>query len=100
MNDQLQFLYDHSADVLYVSNGHPIFTDYFELNDDVILRLDPQTKEVVGFTIVDFVGRFSKNAPPLIVPLNTTFERVSRKRKVIAESKAIYRVKRKTKRKS
>jgi len=97
MDNQLQFLYDHAADVLYVSKGHPIYTDYVELNDDIILRLDPQTKEVVGFTIVDFVGRFAKNAPPLAIPLNTTFERASRTRKpkVVAESKATYKVRRK-----
>jgi uncharacterized protein YuzE len=96
MNHQLQFQYDDIADVLYVSKGHPDHTDYVEVNDDLILRLDPVTKEVVGFTIIDFVGRFAKHAPPLTIPLKTTFERAmpTRKPKVIAESKPIYKVKR------
>ena len=99
MKDELNFLYDHAADVLYVSKGHPAYTDYAELNDDVILRLDPLTKEVVGFTIVDFVGRFAKGALPLRVPLSVTFEQANKKQKarVVAESKATYRVKRSAK---
>jgi uncharacterized protein YuzE len=99
MTTALNFLYDHAADVLYVSKGHPVFTDYVELNEDVILRLDPQTREVVGFTIVDFVGRFTKEALPLHVPLSATFERVNKKQKarVVAESKATYRAKRSAK---
>ena len=96
MKDELNFLYDHSADVLYVSKGHPVYTDYVELNDDLILRLDPQTREVVGFTIVDFVGRFSKDALPLRVPLSVTFEQADKKQRarVVVESKASYRAKR------
>ena len=96
MKNELNFLYDHGADVLYVSKGHPIYTDYVELNDDIILRLDPRTQEVVGFTIVDFVGRFTKEASPLSVPLDVTFDRASRKQRarVVAEKKAFYRTKR------
>ncbi|MEW5718322.1 MAG: DUF2283 domain-containing protein [Chloroflexota bacterium] len=99
MEDELNFLYDHAADVLYVSKGHPVYTDYVELNDDVILRVDPLTKEVVGFTIVDFVGRFAKAALPLRVPLSVTFEQATKKQKarVVAERKATYRVKRSAK---
>ena len=96
MKDGLNFLYDHGADVLYVSKGHPVYTDYVELNDDIILRLDSQTREVVGFTIVDFVGRFAKGALPLRVPLSVTFEQANKKQKarVAVESKATYRAKR------
>ncbi len=99
MKNELNFLYDHAADVLYVSKGHPAYTDYVELNDDVILRLDPQTREVIGFTIVDFVGRFTKNAPALSIPLSVTFEQANKKQKarVVAESKTTYRVKRSAK---
>ncbi|MCI0475696.1 MAG: hypothetical protein L0Y55_05570 [Anaerolineales bacterium] len=96
MKDELNFVYDRDADVLYVSKGHPVYTDYVELNDDLILRLDPRTRQVVGFTIVDFVGRFAKEASPFRVPLSVTFERATKKPKVraVAENKAPYRVKR------
>ncbi len=96
MHNQLNFLYDHEADVLYVSSGHPTYTNYVELNDDVILRLDPKTNQVVGFTIVDFAGRFSKNAPALALPLHAASERKGKVKRprVIAERKATYAVKR------
>ena len=92
----LNFLYDREADVLYVSKGHPEFTDNVELNNNIILRLDPATKEIVGFTIIDFAGRFASKTPSLAIPLHTTFERIATKRKpkIIAESKASYKAKR------
>lgn len=70
---ELKFLYDQEADVLYVSLGHPEYTDYIEVNDDFILRLDPDTKEVVGFTIIDFVAHFSQPEPRLHIPLEASF---------------------------
>jgi|GEM_PF-429292 uncharacterized protein YuzE len=96
MKDELNFLYDHAADVLCVSKGHPAYTDCVELNADVILRLDPQTREVVGFTIVDFARRFAKAAVPLRVPLSVTFEQAGKKQKAraVAEGKAAHRAKR------
>jgi uncharacterized protein YuzE len=96
MENELNFLYDQGADVLYVSKGHPIYSDYVELNDDIILRLDPATQEVVGFTIVDFVGRFTQKALPLSVPLKVTFDRARKKQgaRVLAEKPVPYRTKR------
>ncbi len=76
MNENLRLLYDKEADVLYVSVGHPEHTDHVELDDDFILRLDPQTKKVVGFTRIDFAAHFAQREPPLSVPLKATFERV------------------------
>lgn len=93
MDNQLSFLYDREADVLYVSKGHPEYTDYLELDDDFILRLDPKTKEIVGFTVIDFAGRFAQKEKPLSVPLKVTFER-ARKARVTAERRALYGAKR------
>ncbi len=50
--------YDREADVLYVTKGKPAYTDYVEYTDDIILHFDPQTKELVGFTIIDFLKYF------------------------------------------
>ncbi len=94
MGDQLTFVYDREADVLYVSKGHPEYTDYQEL-DNLILRLDPKTKEIVGFTIIDFEGRFVQTQAPVTIPLNATFARTkSRKPRELAEKKSAFRVKR------
>jgi hypothetical protein len=72
---QLQFLYDHTADVLHVSKGHPILTNSTALDENVILQLDPQTEEIVGFSIIDFVKRFTNREEPSTVPLVATFEK-------------------------
>ena len=74
MNRELKFLYDEGADVLYVSLGHPEYTDYAEVNDDLILRFDPETKEIVGFTIIDFLTHFSQPEPRLRLPLEASFQ--------------------------
>ena len=90
----MKISYDQSADVLYVSLGHPEYTDYVELDDDFILRLDPQTKEVVGFTVIDFASHFATEKPSMMIPLTATFERVRSKPRVkaVAEKKTTYRV--------
>jgi uncharacterized protein YuzE len=74
MGQKLTFLYDKEADVLYVSLGRPDYTDYIEVNDDLILRLNPETKEVVGFTIIDFVAHFSRLGPRFHIPLEAIFK--------------------------
>ncbi len=73
MEQELRFLYDQEADVLYVSQGRPEYTDYVEAGDDLILRLDPQTREVVGFTILDFVAQLSRREAGLRIPLDVVF---------------------------
>ena len=74
MSRELKFLYDEGADVLYVSLGHPEYTDYAEVNDDLILRFDPETKEIVGFTIIDFLAHFSQPESRLRIPLDAGFQ--------------------------
>ncbi len=81
MDDQLNFLYDHKADVLHISRGHPLFFDSVESNDQVILQLNPATKEILGFSIVDFMARFANTESPASVPLTATFARVGTARK-------------------
>ena len=58
--DRLKIVYDREADVLYVTKGTPEHTDYVEYTEDVILRFHPETKQLVGFTLVDFSEHFQK----------------------------------------
>lgn len=60
MEKNLSFFYDREADVLYLSKG----TSYpeqesQEIGDDMIVRLNPKTREVEGITILSFSRRFS-----------------------------------------
>ncbi len=74
MNQPLTFLYDHKADVLYVSCGHPIYTDSVALNENVILHLEPASDTIVGFSIIDFIQRFTNTETPACIPLLATFK--------------------------
>ena len=58
--DRLKIVYDREADVLYVTKGTPEHTDYVEYTEGVILRFHPETKQLIGFTLVDFSEHFQK----------------------------------------
>jgi len=66
--------YDREADVLYVSKGHPEYTDYVEYGENIILRFAPETKELVGFTITDFSLSFAKKDADFQLPFGVNFE--------------------------
>ncbi|MBC8185829.1 DUF2283 domain-containing protein [candidate division KSB1 bacterium] len=74
MNNNLKMFYDQEADVLYVTKGHPKYTDYVEYGDNVILRFHPGTKDLVGFTITDFSMSFKKHDSDIQLPFRVNFE--------------------------
>ena len=59
-NNELQIVYDREADVLYVTKGTPEHTGYVEYTEDVIFRFHPETKQLVGFTLIDFSEHFAR----------------------------------------
>lgn len=58
---QLYYYYDTEADVLYISKGKPSPRALTRETDDVISRIDPRSKKVVGFTILNFLKRLKKS---------------------------------------
>ena len=56
----IKIVYDGEADVLYVTRGTPKYTEYIEHSEDVILRLDPDTKRLIGITIIGFSQHIGK----------------------------------------
>lgn len=61
ITDKYNFRYDKEADVLYASNGLKIKAKYHEIEDGVVLRIDPKTNNVVGFTIVNYALRVQRD---------------------------------------
>ncbi len=57
--DQKQFnlSFDPKADVLYCSFGEPREALSIELENGLVVRMDPRTDEVVGVTMLDFMKR-------------------------------------------
>ena len=46
--------YDEEADVLYVSFGEPTSGEVLDTGEDLLIRFNPKTGELTGFTIMNF----------------------------------------------
>lgn len=69
MKEKLQYFFDREADILYVSQGPPrAEAESEEVGDGVIARLDPQTHEVIGFTVLNFLKRSDQHLPTTVLP--------------------------------
>jgi len=55
--EKLSWEYDDGADVLYISVREPKPAESLDIGEGTIVRLDPKTKEVVGFTILGLSKR-------------------------------------------
>lgn len=74
MEKGMNFFFDAQADILYFSKGMPrVDVESEEIGDDIVVRLDPATKEVVGFTIINFTKRFEKEKEPRFIPVEAKF---------------------------
>ena len=71
---KLNYLYDKEADIFYFSQGKPSAKDISqETSDDVILRLDPKTKKIKGFTILNFNRRAKQKRSAVELPIKIRF---------------------------
>ncbi len=76
--DYLNLFYDAEADVLYFSKGKPSADDISdEADDEVVIRRNPKTQEVTGFTILNFSKRSEKNAKSFTLPLEVNLKQAS-----------------------
>jgi len=60
MEKTIMFFYDKDGDVMDISLGKPKVAISEEVDDDIVVRMDPHSREIVGFTIVNFVNVFLK----------------------------------------
>ncbi len=65
---KLAINYDPKADVLYCSYGPPQEAISEETSEGIITRRNPETDELVGFTVVDFSRRFLEHPGDTIIP--------------------------------
>lgn len=74
MGERISFYFDREADVLYFSKGNPYpEQESQEIGDDMIVRLNPKTREVEGITILNFSRRFV-SADNLFVPITAQMQ--------------------------
>ena len=49
--------YDAEADVLYISFGNPVIAEGIDIGEGTIIRIDPESHEINGLTILNPVNR-------------------------------------------
>ncbi len=62
MEEGLNFHYDAEGDILDISVGKPRKALSVEVGNDVLERVDPNTKKIIGFTILNFRKHFQASA--------------------------------------
>ena len=72
MEKGLTFEYDEHADVLYISVGAPKPAISEEVDEGIIFRRDPATRQLTGLTIIDFRTTFLKAPKRLPVTLQAS----------------------------
>lgn len=65
-----QIFYDKAGDVLYLSFGQPRIAISEELDDDILLRLDPETGEIVGLTVLNLSIRYGNRETAEALPVS------------------------------
>lgn len=72
-NNRIRYFFDKDADVLYFTKKKPSAKDISrEISEGVVVRIDAQTKKVIGFTILNFLKRQMSNS--ITLPLIAEFE--------------------------
>lgn len=74
----LNLYYDKEADVLYFSKGQPSADDISdETEDEMVIRKNPYTQEVTGFTILNFSKRSKKAPNSFKLPVEVNFKQAT-----------------------
>lgn len=66
--------YNKSADELNISLGNPQKAISLEIGDEIYVRLQPKTKQILGFTILHFEQRAVKEEKTFTLPLSADFK--------------------------
>lgn len=74
----LNLFYDTGADVLYFSKGISKASDISnEAADEVVIRKNPKSGEVTGFTIMNFSQKTKKVKSSFKLPLEVDLRQIS-----------------------
>ncbi|MEK7107213.1 MAG: DUF2283 domain-containing protein [Patescibacteria group bacterium] len=67
----IKYFYDKEADVFYFSDGAPRMSDEtIEAKGDVLLRVNPRTKRIRGFTLINASRRAQSAKIPAPLPFS------------------------------
>jgi uncharacterized protein YuzE len=55
--DSIKWDYDAEADILYISFGNPKNAEGIDIGEGTIIRIEPDSKEIIGLTILNPLHR-------------------------------------------
>ncbi len=76
MEKKLKIFFDKKSDVLNIAIGIPKEAISREIGNDIIIRINPQTEEIMGFTIFNFEKRFERRVRSETLPITATFGQI------------------------
>jgi uncharacterized protein YuzE len=68
---ELNFVYDAEGDILDISVGAPQGAISNEIADDFFVRIHPETKQIVGFSILNFRKQLAQKT--ITIPVSAEF---------------------------
>ncbi|KKQ18320.1 MAG: hypothetical protein US31_C0006G0051 [Berkelbacteria bacterium GW2011_GWA1_36_9] len=74
MEKALNFTYDKEGDILDVSLGRPEQAISEEISEDIFVRMDPKSKKIIGFMILNFEKRFNRTRKTEMLPIIGNFK--------------------------
>ena len=78
MEKELKFFFDKQGDSLDIAIGEPEKAISKEIGNDIVMRVEPETGEVVGFTILNFEKRFEHLNKSETLPITATFTEIGK----------------------
>ena len=78
MEKELKFFFDKQGDSLDITIGEPEKAISREIGNDIVMRVEPETGEVVGFTILNFEKRFEHLNKSETLPITATFTEIGK----------------------
>ena len=69
-NKLMSLSYDVDSDVLYLSIGAPRVAISREIGNDVLLRVDPHSGEIIGLTVLNLATRVDLSSLPISIDLH------------------------------
>ena len=78
MEKELKFFFDKQGDSLDIAIGEPEKAISREIGNDIVMRVEPETGEVVGFTILNFEKRFEHLNKSETLPITATFTEIGK----------------------
>jgi len=74
LEGKINFFFDEEGDVLDITFGEPRKAVAKELKNDIAVRVDPKSGEIVGITILNFIRRFrlNKKTEKIELPVKVT----------------------------